>query len=164
MTEPTSNYPVSPPPPISPWTTQDPYAPYAGSHPRSFDEPDETGPHPEPVPPYEPYAGGPPSGRPYEPYAGGPGYSGPGYSSPYGVPPPGEPKPPAHWPLSIVGVLFSFVFGAIAIYFSVQVGRRWDRGDLDGARRASRTARRIGIIAIVVGVIGTAILLGLDSR
>jgi len=70
MTEPTSNYPVSPPPPISPWTTQDPYAPYAGSHPRSFDEPDETGPRPEPVPPYEPYAGGPPSGRPYDPYAG----------------------------------------------------------------------------------------------
>jgi len=116
------------------------------------------------VPPYEPYAGGPPSGRPYEPYAGGPGYSGPAYGSPYGVPPPGAPKPPAHWPLSIVGVLFSFVFGAIAIYFSAQVGRRWNRGDLDGARRASRTARTIGIIAIVVGVIGTAILLGVDSR
>jgi len=164
MTEPTSNYPVPPPPPISPWTAQDPYAPYAGSHPRSFDEPDRDGPRPEPVPPYEPYAGGPPSGRPYEPYAGGPGYSGPAYGSPYGVPPPGAPKPPAHWPLSIVGVLFSFVFGAIAIYFSAQVGRRWNRGDLDGARRASRTARTIGIIAIVVGVIGTAILLGVDSR
>jgi len=82
----------------------------------------------------------------------------------YGTPPAGLQRPPAHWPLSIVGLLFSFLFGAIAIYFSVQVGRRWDRGDLDGARRASRTARRIGIIAIVVGVIGTAILLGLDSR
>ena len=49
-------------------------------------------------------------------------------------------KPPAYWPLSIVGLLFSFLFGAIAIYFSVQVGRRWDRGDVAGSRKASRTA------------------------
>ena len=80
------------------------------------------------------------------------------------MPPPGMQKPPAYWPLSIVGVLFSFLFGAIAIYFSVQVGRRWDRGDVDGSQRASRTARTLGIIAIVVGVIGTAIILGADSR
>jgi hypothetical protein len=78
--------------------------------------------------------------------------------------PPGTQKPPAYWPLSIVGVLFSVVFGAFAIYFSAQVGRRWDRGDVDGARRASRTARTLGIVAIVVGAIGTAILLGAESR
>ena len=178
MTDPTSNYPVPPPPPTSPWTTQDPYAPYAGpaSHLRS-NVPTEA--VPEPVPPYQPYAGGPPAGRPYAgtappeqpyaggpasdpPYAGGPGYTGPGYGSPYGMPPPGSQKPPAYWPLSIVGVLFSFLFGAIAVYFSVQVGRRWNRGDVDGSRRASRTARTLGIIAIIVGAIGTAILLAAD--
>ena len=162
MTEPTSNYPVPPPLPVSPWIAQDPYAPYAGSHGRSSGEPDPDGP-PDPMPPYEPYAGGPPSGQPYQPYAGGPGYSGPGYGSPYGMPP-GGPKPSAHWPLSIAGVLFSFLFGAFAIYFSVQVGRRWNRGDVEGAQRASRTARTLGIIAIIVGVIGTAILLTADSR
>ena len=78
------------------------------------------------------------------------------------MPPPGAQKPPAYWPLSIVGLLFSFLFGAIAIYFSVQVGRRWNRGDVDGSRRASRTARTLGIIAIIVGVIATAILLAVD--
>jgi hypothetical protein len=178
MTDPTPNYPVPAPPPTSPWTAQDPYAPYAGpaSHPRS-DPP--TGGVTEPVPPYQPYAGGPATGQPYaggapseppyaggpvseQPYAGGPGYTGPGYGSPYGMPPPGSQKPPAYWPLSIVGVLFSFLFGAIAVYFSVQVGRRWNRGDVDGSRRASRTARTLGIIAIIVGAIGTAILLAAD--
>ncbi len=166
MTDPTPNYSVRPPPPTSPWTPQDPYAPYAGpSHART-DEPQAGGT--EPIPP-QPYTGAPPTGQPYQPYAGGPdyagpGYAGPGYGSPYGMPPPGLQKPPAYWPLSIVGVLFSFLFGAVAIYFSVQVGRRWDRGDVDGSQRASRTARTLGIIAIVVGVIGTAIILGAQSR
>jgi interferon-induced transmembrane protein len=169
MTDPTPNYSVPPPPPTSPWTPQDPYAPYASHHPRSGEPPAGV---PDP-PPYQPYAGGPPeAGGPpdaagpsdYQPYAGGPGYTGPAYGSPYGPAPPGTRKPPAYWPLSIVGVLFSFLFGAIAVYFSVQVGRRWNRGDVDGAGRASRTARNLGIIAIIVGVIGTAILLGADSR
>jgi Interferon-induced transmembrane protein len=167
MTDPTANYPLPPPPPTSPWTAQDPYAPYGGPHARSG-EPARDAPPGEPVPPYQPYAGGPPPGQPYEPYAGGPGHGGPGhgrpgYGGPYGVPPGGQ-KPPAHWPLSIVGVLFSFLFGVIAIYFSVQVGRRWNRGDVEGAQRASRRARTIGIIAIIVGVIGTAIILAADSR
>jgi hypothetical protein len=159
MTDPTPHYPVTPPPPTSPWTVQDPYAPYAGIAQPRVSEPYAGGP-PEPAQPgaYEPYAGGPP-GQPYRPYAGGPGYPG----APYGMPPGGR-KPSAYWPLSIVGLLCSFLFGAIAIYFSVQVGRRWDRGDVEGARRASRSARTLGIVAIVVGVIGTAILLGIDAR
>jgi Interferon-induced transmembrane protein len=164
MTEPGTNYPVPPPPPTSPWTAQDdPYAPYAPRARRAgAGEP----------PPYEPYAGGPAAPPPYtggpgspwpgaaplpyEPYAGGPGHSGPGF----GTPPYGGQKPSAYWPLSIVGVLFSFLFGGIAVYFSVQVGRRWERGDIEGARKASRTARTLGIVAIVVGAVGTAILLG----
>ena len=170
MTDPTPNYPVPPPPPTSPWTPQDPYAPYGGHHPR----PDErVVPEAVPLQPYQPYPDGQPSDEPYqpyaggphyEPYAGGPGPAGTGYRSPHGVPAPGLQKPPAYWPLSIVGLLFSLLFGAIAIYFSVQVGRRWDRGDVDGSQRASRTARTLGIVAIVVGAIGTAILLSLDSR
>ena len=168
MTDPTPNYPVPPPPPTSPWTTQDPYAPYAGPASRLRSDVPTAG-VPEPALPYQPYAGGPAAGQPYsgsapaeQPYAGGPGYTGPAYGSPYGPAPPGTRKPPAYWPLSIVGLLFSFLFGAIAIYFSVQVGRRWNRGDVDGSRRASRTARTLGIIAIIVGVIGTAILLAAD--
>jgi hypothetical protein len=166
MTDPTPHYPVTPPPPTSPWTPQDPYAPYAGT--ARFSEPPAGGP-PEQPGGYEPYAGGPsqpgsdesyaggPSG--YPPYAGGPGYQG----APYGMPP-GGAKPSAYWPLSIVGLLCSLLFGAIAMYYSAQVGRRWNRGDVEGARRASRTARRLGIVAIVVGVIGTAILLSTDAR
>jgi uncharacterized membrane protein len=164
MTEPTSNYSGPPPPPTSPWTPQDPYAPYAGQHARS-DEPLPG--RSAPTPPYQPYAGGPPPDQPHQPhqpYAGGPGYAGPGYGSPYGLPRLGRQRPPAHWPLSIVGVLFSLLFGAIAVYFSVQVGRRWDRGDVEGAQRASRTARTVGIIAIVLGAIATAVVLSLDAR
>jgi len=165
MTDPTRDYPVTPAPPTSHWTLQDPYAPYAGfGHERGRSGPDPQEPYaggPAYPPPYaggpdgdyQPYAGGP---QAYQPYAGGPGY---GYGGPYG----GQ-KPPAYWPLSIVGLLFSFLFGAIAIYFSIQVGRRWDRGDAEGARKASRTARILGIVAIIVGLIGTAILLGADSR
>ena len=152
MTDPTSNYPVIPPPPTSPWTTQDPYAPYA--------RPAKT------LRSYQPYAGGPPEpsdgdgpgpDQPYEPYAGGPGFGGG-----HGVPPGG--KPPAYWPLSIVGVLFSFLFGLVALYFSAQVGRRWDRGDVEGSWAASRWARNLGIVAIAVGVIGSVILLVADAR
>lgn len=162
MSDPSTNYPLPPPPPTSPWTAQDdPYAPYAShAHRAGVGEP----------PPYEPYAGGPsappqwvdpaaqpyPPPFPYEPYAGGPGQPGPGF----GTPSYGAQKPPAYWPLSIVGVLFSFLFGGIAVYFSVQVGKRWERGDVEGARKASRTARTLGIVAIVVGAVGTAILLG----
>jgi hypothetical protein len=153
MTDPRPNYPaVTPPPLTSPWTTQDPYAPYTG--PAALTRSEE--PYPG-GPPYEPYAGGPHPDGPYEPYAGGPGHRG----APHGMPPGGR-KPQAYWPLSIVGLLFSFLLGAIAIYFSVQVGRRWDRGDAGGAQRASRTARTLGILAIVVGVLGTAIILGTD--
>ena len=139
MTDPTPNYPVPPPPPTSPWTTQDPYAPYAGPRP-TLARTSRPRAVPEPALPYAALRRRP-AGRPAlpalprpAPYAGGPGYTGPGYGSPYGMPPPGAQKPPAYWPLSIVGLLFSFLFGAIAIYFSVQVGRRWNRGDVDGSR------------------------------
>jgi hypothetical protein len=150
MTDPTRNHPVTPPPLTNPWTTQDPYAPYAGAAQLRSSEP---------------YAGGPAEPLPYQPYAGGPGYTGPADAGPqYGTPPSGVQRPPAHWPLSIVGVLFSILLGAIAIYFSVQVGKRWDRGDLAGAQKASRHARTLGIVAIVAGVIGTAIIIGTGSR
>jgi hypothetical protein len=121
MTEPTPARPVSPP--TAGWTTEDPYAPYAG------------GPRARPGPlPYEPYAGGPGSDR------GAAGRPNPG------------------WALSVVGVLFSFLFGAIALWFSWQVGRRWAAGDTVGAQQAARNARTFGLIAVVVGVLVTVAL------
>jgi hypothetical protein len=77
------------------------------------------------------------------------------YATPqYGMQPPyGTPKPSAYWPLSVVGFLFSFLVGGIALYFSAQVGRRWNRGDVAGARKASKTAMILGIAGIVVGVL-----------
>jgi Interferon-induced transmembrane protein len=77
---------------------------------------------------------------------------------PYAPPPPAYPaadtgKPSAYWPLSILAILFSLIFGAIGIYFSAEVGNRWGRGDWAGARKASRTALTLDVIGIVVGVI-----------
>ena len=168
MTDPTPNYPVPPPPPTSPWTTQDPYAPYAGpaSHPR-YGRADRGRPGAgAAVPALRRRTGGRPALLRHCPGRAALRRRSRLHRARLRQPvrhaAAGTQKPPAYWPLSIVGLLFSFLFGAIAIYFSVQVGRRWNRGDVDGSRRASRTARTLGIIAIIVGVIGTAILLAAD--
>jgi Interferon-induced transmembrane protein len=120
MTEPRPAHPVSPP--TAGWTTEDPYAPYAGG-PKA-----RSGP------------------LPYEPYAGGPGFDR------------SADRPSPGWALSVVGVLFSFLLGAIALWFSWQVGRRWNAGDAEGARKASRSARTFGLIAVVVGAVVTVAL------
>lgn len=61
------------------------------------------------------------------------------------------PQPPEYWVLSFIAVLFFFVFGAIALYFSYQVGQRYWAGNLVGATRASKLSRAWGIAGIVVG-------------
>lgn len=75
---------------------------------------------------------------------------------PYGYQPGGYPmpaqKPSAHWPLSIIAVLGSLLFGIIALVYSAQVNSRWNAGDIEGARKASRTALIWGIVGVVVGV------------
>ena len=118
-------------------------------------------PPPSPYPPPTPQQGSvPPQQRvapPPPPAAPPPGafqYPGAGPAPAYGY---GQPfqqgKPSAYWPLSIVALLFFLVFGAIGLYFSSEVGNRWGRGDLEGARKASRTALTLDVIGIVLGVI-----------
>jgi hypothetical protein len=103
--------------------------------------------------PYAAYSGPHPGQRyggqlPYQPYA----------TPQWGMPQLGTAKPSAYWPLSVVGFLFSFLLGGIALYFSSQVGKRWNRGDVAGARKASRTAVVLSILGIVLGL-GAAVYL-----
>jgi len=59
--------------------------------------------------------------------------------------------------LSILGSLllyFPVVLGFLAIYFSSQVDRRFSRGDVAGAERASNSAKAWGVVSIVVGLLG----------
>lgn len=78
---------------------------------------------------------------------------------PYGGPPPQLVRPSPYWPVTIISLLFSCLIGAVALYFSAQVDRKWNAGDADGARKASQTALIIGIIGIVLGVIGLIAIL-----
>ena len=69
-------------------------------------------------------------------------------------PPPTAPvSPPTYWPLSIISFLCSFIFGGFGMYFSAQVTSRWDAGDVEGARKASKMALIIDIIGIVIGLL-----------
>src|SRR6266508_4600011 len=62
-------------------------------------------------------------------------------------------KPSAYWPLSIISFLCSLVIGGFAMYFSAQVNSRWQAGNVEGARKASKTALILGIIGIAIGVL-----------
>ena len=62
-------------------------------------------------------------------------------------------RPSTHLALSIVALLFSFVFGVLGLYFTSQVTQRWNIGDVVGARKASKTALVLDIIGIVLGTI-----------
>jgi Na+-driven multidrug efflux pump len=53
--------------------------------------------------------------------------------------------------MSIVSFLLSLIFGGIAMYFSYQVGQRYQAGDQKGAERASTLAKVWGVVGIVVG-------------
>ncbi len=65
-----------------------------------------------------------------------------------------EAKPPTRWPLSIVVfLLFWFLFGAIAMYYSSQVTTRWRYGDVAGAKQASKSALIVNLIGIGVGLL-----------
>jgi len=60
-------------------------------------------------------------------------------------------KPSTYWPLSIIAFLCSFIIGGIGMYFSAQVTSRWDAGNVEGARKASKTALIIDLVGIVIG-------------
>jgi hypothetical protein len=94
-------------------------------------------PHYPPPPPPQP---GQPGGAPVQPI------------------PPGQPAQTAvkhqdYWALSIISFLCSLLIGGIGIYFSAQVGSRWNAGNVEGARKASKTALILGIVGISIGVL-----------
>ena len=72
--------------------------------------------------------------------------------------PPADAMPPARWVLSVVGLLFSLVFGAVALYFSWQVGVRWQRGDAGGSQKASQLALIWSMVAVGIGLAGLLIM------
>jgi hypothetical protein len=109
------------------------------SQPRERKYPPPPPPQPQtPLPPQQQYA----PAQPPQYY----GYQQPGY-------PVAVQKPSAYWPLSIIAVLLSLVFGIIAIVYSAQVNTRWNAGDIAGAKSASKKAMIFGIIGVAVGVI-----------
>jgi hypothetical protein len=60
-------------------------------------------------------------------------------------------KPSTYWALSIISFLCSFILGAIGMYFSAQVTSRWNTGDVEGARKASKTALIVDLVGIAIG-------------
>jgi hypothetical protein len=95
----------------------------------------------------------PPPTAPTAPYQGL-SYGAPaGPQQTYGASGATTAKPSTYWPLSIISFLCSFLFGGIGMYFSAQVNSRWNAGDVEGARKASKTALIIDIVGIVIGVL-----------
>ncbi len=67
---------------------------------------------------------------------------------------PTEPMPPTYLVLSIITTLFCcLVLGIIGIIFSSQVKQKYEAGDINGSKSASKTALILNIIAITVGII-----------
>ena len=87
-------------------------------------------------------------------------------------PPPGAGTPGANAaagkPSSYLGwavascILCCLPLGIVAIVFAAQVNDKWLRGDYDGARRASENAQVWTIAAIVLGIVGSAIISALQ--
>ncbi|MBL0888208.1 CD225/dispanin family protein [Myceligenerans indicum] len=76
-------------------------------------------------------------------------------------------KPASRFGLAIaVTVLFSMLFGIIAIVFACQVDAKWRRGDVEGARSASRQAlgwSLVGIGFTVMTVVAVVVLAALGA-
>jgi hypothetical protein len=105
-----------------------------------------------------------------------PGYPPPAYFTEYGPGPhaygqaptgyTGPPlvRPPQYWPLVAIAVVLSgLIGGAVALYFAVQVDRRWAAGDIEGARKASRLAKIWAILGIVVSMLIVFASIGLGA-
>ena len=71
-----------------------------------------------------------------------------------------EPMPPSYLILSVVMTICCCVVpGIVAIIFSSQVSSKYYSGDIEGAKRASRTAEIWIIVSFVLGVLNATILL-----
>lgn len=67
---------------------------------------------------------------------------------------PGEPMPDTYLVWSVViTLLCCLIFGVIAIVYSASVSSKYYRGDIEGARRASRNAQIWCIVSIVAGIV-----------
>lgn len=108
-------------------------------------------PRPQPQPPY------PGAQQPRWPQ-GGPDMAPKGYA----VPPAQErePMPPSYLVLSVVMTICCCVIpGIVALIFSSQVSSRYYSGDVEGAKRASRTAEIWIIVSFVLGVLSATLWL-----
>ena len=135
------------------------------SNPGTSDRPDSERPVPRYPPPQYPPPNPSQVGMPPPPPGAAP--QGQGYYQPAPSFQPAPTYQPAavstpnpHWVLSIVALLLSWVFGAVALYFSYQVGERARVGNLPGAEQASKLARLWGWIGIGAGVLIIVIYLG----
>lgn len=69
-----------------------------------------------------------------------------------------EPMPPAYLLWSILStVLCCLIPGIIAIIYSTRVSSRYFRGDISGAKRASRLAEIWIIVSVVLGIVSAAV-------
>jgi hypothetical protein len=141
---PVAGYPQPPQPGYAqPGYQQPPQPGYQQPPQPGYQQPPPAAYQPPAQPQYQqpPPAGSPPQQQPYPAGAYQPV-----------APPPGVTKPSALWPLSAVACLFFLPAAAVALYFSAQVGNRWNSGDYQGARKASTSALVAGIVAIAVGL------------
>jgi len=107
---------------------------------------------PPPPPPPPPPGGYPSSSQPLPPQRS-PGYPPQAYQPETYQQPLGQ-KPSPHWALTIISLFCFLVLGVIGVYFSSQVNTRWNAGNYQGARSASRTAQILGIVSVALAVIG----------
>ena len=70
------------------------------------------------------------------------------------VQPSNDVKPDNYLGLAIVSAFFNLIFGIIAIVCAVRVNKLWEKGDQEGAEKASKNARACGIAGLVLGIIG----------
>jgi hypothetical protein len=61
--------------------------------------------------------------------------------------------------LSVIALLLAVLPGAVALYYSYQVGATYAVGDLLGAQRASSRAQIWGLVGVVIGVIAIIALM-----
>lgn len=86
-------------------------------------------------------------------------------STPYEPAPTGPPAsqpPPSNLVFGILTTIFCCLpFGIVSIVFAAQVNGKWAVGDQTGAQESSRKARLWAIIALVAGLVGTALSVAL---
>ncbi|MFC9840367.1 CD225/dispanin family protein [Rhodococcus sp. NPDC127530] len=83
----------------------------------------------------------------------------PELSTQHTPPPTPPPLPPSNVGWAVAAVVFFWPLAFAAFSDALKVFPRWCSGDLAGARAASRRARTLGIIALSIGVLSTALCL-----